>query len=34
MLASLLRTLRDHLFATDSGWDLSHDDADICPGNE
>jgi MarR family transcriptional regulator, 2-MHQ and catechol-resistance regulon repressor len=33
-LATLLRTLRDHLFATDSGWGLTPEDADVCPGAE
>ncbi len=31
-LAQLLRKLRDHLFAPDSQWHLTHEDADSCPG--
>jgi DNA-binding MarR family transcriptional regulator len=31
-LSSLLRKLRDHLFAPDGQWALSPEDADQCPG--
>ena len=31
-LAGLLRKLRDHLYDSSSEWELTHDDADLCPG--
>jgi MarR family transcriptional regulator, 2-MHQ and catechol-resistance regulon repressor len=33
-LAALLRKLRDHLFDTNSGWELTPEDGDLCPGGE
>jgi MarR family 2-MHQ and catechol resistance regulon transcriptional repressor len=33
-LSALLRKLRDHLFSSSSGWDLTPEDTDSCPGAE
>jgi DNA-binding MarR family transcriptional regulator len=33
-LAALLRKLRDHLRDTNSGWELTNEDTDLCPGGE
>jgi len=33
-LALLLRKLRDHLFASNAQWGLTHEDTDMCPGTD
>jgi DNA-binding MarR family transcriptional regulator len=33
-LAALLRRLRDHLYRSNTAWSLTHDETEMCPGDD